>query len=75
MKILQAVPAADYCITIYFDNRHSVTLDMKSKLETVRFSGLRDEQMFRAVRTDGKAVHWPHGISLAVSEIIELVAK
>ncbi|SFM00741.1 MULTISPECIES: DUF2442 domain-containing protein [Sporomusaceae] len=75
MKILKAVPAAGYCITIYFDNHHSVTLDMKSKLETVRFSSLRDEQVFCAARTDGKAVYWPRGISMAVSEIIELIAK
>lgn len=75
MKIFKIVPAADYCITICFDNKHSVTLDMKGKLQTVRFSGLRNEQVFRAVQTDGKSLHWPGGLSMAVSEIIELVAK
>ncbi len=75
MKIFKVVSAADYCITICFDNNHSVTLDMKGKLQTARFSGLRNEQVFRAAQTDGKSVHWPGGTSMAVSEIIELVGK
>jgi hypothetical protein len=75
MKIVKVAPAADYCITIRFDNNHSVTLDMKGKLNTARFSGLRSEQAFRAAQTDGKSLHWPGGVSMAVSEIIELVGK
>lgn len=75
MKIIKAVPADDYCITVFFDNNHAVTLDMKGKLKTVRFSGLRSEQVFRAAQTDGKSLHWPGGISMAASEILELVAK
>jgi len=75
MKIIKAVPADDYHITVCFDNNHSVTLDMKGKLKTVRFSGLRSEQVFREAQTDGKSLHWPGGISMAVSEILELDAK
>ena len=75
MKIIKVVPADDYCITVFFDNNHSVTLDMKFKLNAVRFSGLRSKQVFCAAETDGKSLHWPGGISMAVSEILELVAK
>lgn len=75
MKIIKAVPADDYCITIFFDNNNSVTLDMKGKLKTIRFSGLRSEQVFRAAESDGKSLHWPGGISMAVSEILEFVVK
>ena len=75
MKIIKATPTDDYSITVCFDNSHSVTLDMKKKLQTVRFSGLDNEQTFRAVQTDGKSLHWPGGISMAVSEILELIAK
>lgn len=75
MKIIKVVPADNYCITIFFDNSHSVTLNMKAKLKTVRFSGLRSEPVFREAETDGKSLHWPGGISMAVSEILELVTK
>ncbi len=75
MKIIKAMPADNYCVTICFDNKQSVTLDMKGKLNAIRFSGLRSESVFRAAQTDGKSLHWPGGISMAVSEIIELVSK
>lgn len=75
MEIIKAVPADDYCITVCFDNSHSATLDMKKKLQTIRFSGLRNEQTFRAVQTDGKALQWPDGTSMSVNEIVELAAK
>lgn len=75
MKITKAVPADDYCITVWFDNNHSVTLNMKEKLKTIRFASLRREQVFRAARTDAKSLHWPGGISMAVSEILELARK
>jgi Protein of unknown function (DUF2442). len=75
MKITKVVPTDDYCIEVCFDNNHSVKLDMKAKLRTIRFSGLRSERVFYAVATDGKALHWPGGIAMSVSEIFELVAK
>jgi len=75
MKIIKAVPVDDYNITVCFDNNDSVTLDIKDKLKTVRFSGLRSERVFREAQTDGKSLHWPGGISMAVSEILELGEK
>lgn len=75
MKIITVSPAADYHIAVCFDNNHMVTLDMREKLQTLRFSDLRSEQMFRGVQTDGKALYWSGGISMSISEILELVAK
>lgn len=65
----------EYLVIILFDNGHSVTIDMKAKLHTVRFSELRDIQVFRAAKTDGKSVNWPGGISIALSEIMEILGK
>ena len=65
----------DYLVTVRFDNNHLVTIDMKKKLHTARFSELRDEQVFQAVKTDGKSVYWPGGIAISISEIIEIVTK
>lgn len=75
MKIITVSPAAAYHVIIGFDNNHMVTLDMREKLQTLRFSNLRNEQTFRDVQTDGKALYWPGGISMSISEILELVAK
>lgn len=75
VKIEELTIGADYIITVGFDNGHSVTLDMKKKLHTVRFSDLRNENVFGAAKTDGKAIYWPGGISVSVSEIIEILTK
>lgn len=73
MKILKVTPLDGYCITVFFDNNHSVIMDMKSKLHTVRFSELRNERLFKAVITDGRAILWVGGISIAISEIMEMI--
>ena len=74
-KITAVVPGEDYLVTVHFDNNNFVTIDMKGKLCTARFSELRDKQVFGAVKTDGKAVYWPGGISMSISEIIEVVTR
>ena len=74
-KIKEIAIGADYQVTVHFDNNHSVIIDMNTKLHTARFSELRNKQVFNAARTDGKSIHWPGGISIAISEILEIVTK
>lgn len=74
-KITEVTLSTDYLVTVRFDNGHTVTIDMKKKLHTARFSELRNERVFSAARTDGKAVNWPGGISISISEIVEIVTK
>jgi len=74
-KITEMILDADYRVTVRFDNNHSVTIDMKNKLHTARFSELRNGSVFNAAKTDGKAIHWPGGISITIHEIMEIVSK
>jgi len=74
-KITHVSLGEDYLLTVHFDNSHSVTIDMKKKLHTARFSELRALELFQAVKTDGKSVLWPGGISIAISELMEIVTK
>ncbi len=74
-KIIKVTTSGDYWITVKFDNNHSVRLDMKKRLHTARFSELRDIQVFNAAQTEGKSVQWPGGISLAISEMMEMIVK
>lgn len=74
-KITSVIPGEDYLLTVRLDNNHSVTLDMGKKLLTLRFSELRDTAVFRAAKTDGKAVYWPGGFSLDLDEIMETALK
>lgn len=70
-KITELILGEEYQITIQFANNQFVTLDMKSKLHTARFSELRNKQLFYMAKTDGKLVYWPDGISISISEIME----
>lgn len=74
-KILEVIPGADYFVTVRFDNNHMVVLDMKKKLDTLRFSELRDKTLFTVATTDGRFINWPCGISISVSEIMEILTK
>lgn len=74
-KIKEILIGADYQVIVRFDNSHSVTIDMNTKLHTARFSELRNRQVFIAASTDGKSIHWPGGISIAISEIMEIITK
>jgi hypothetical protein len=74
-KITGVTASDDYLLTVRLDNGSTVTLDLKKKLYTARFSDLRDRQSFAAARTDGKVIYWPGGLSLTIGELVEFVAK
>jgi hypothetical protein len=74
-KITEVILSDGYLLKVLFDNKQAAIIDMKKKLNTARFSELRDEKVFSAGKTDGKSVHWPGGLSIAVSEIMEMVTK
>jgi hypothetical protein len=62
-------------LTVRLDNGSAVTVDLEGKLRTARFSLLRDEAVFAAAATDGKAVYWPNGLSVDLDEILELAKR
>ena len=74
-KITEVILEEGYSVTVRFDDKPPVTVDMGKKLHTARFSELRDRLMFSEVKTDGKTVYWPGGISITISEIMEIVSK
>ena len=74
-KITEVAFGDDYILIVRFANRHAVLVDMSQRLHTARFSELRDPQVFHAAQTDGKLVCWPGGISMGVSELLEMISK
>lgn len=74
-KITSVIPGDEYLLTVRLDNNNSVTIDLKKKLLTIRFSELRDKVVFRAAKTDGRSVYWPGGFSLDLDEIMETAVK
>ena len=73
--IKKVVPKEDYCIDVLLDNGSSITLNMESRLGTLRFGLLADKAFFETVTTDGSYIRWDNKIEISVSEVFQLVRK
>ncbi len=73
-KIVNVIATADYRLTLYFDNNETIVLDMQGKLHTARFSDLKELSRFTAVKTDGRSILWPGGISISINEFLEIAS-
>ncbi len=64
----------DYKLLIELENGNSIILDMESKLDTLRFSILKNYDCFKSVKTDGCSVYWKNGmVRLSFNEILQML--
>lgn len=69
------VPIDGYCLKVHFNNGSSVTLNLESKLQTVRFGMLSNKEFFKRATTDGICIRWDNKIEISISEIFQLAQK
>lgn len=74
-RIIRAISKEDYCVEVLLENGSSVMLNLKSRLQTVRFGMLSDLELFSRVTTDGKYVRWDNKIEISIHEVFQLVQK
>lgn len=74
-KITGLVPQENYRIEVFLDNGSSVTLNLESRLETVRFGQLSDKSLFLRAVTDGDYICWDDKIEISVNELFQLAQK
>lgn len=74
-KITGLVPQDDYRIQVILDNGSSVTLNLESRLKTVRFGILADKELFKQATTDGCFIHWGESVEISVNELFQLAQK
>jgi hypothetical protein len=74
-EIKEVRPRADYQLEVLLSNGGSVTLNLKPKLQTIRFGLLRDEAFFRRAQTDGTVIRWGNKVELSAGEVFELIKK
>ena len=74
-EIKEVRPRADYQLEVLLTNGGSVTLNLRPKLETIRFGLLRDEAFFKQAETDGTVIRWGNKVELSASEVFELIKK
>lgn len=74
-KITGLVPQDDYRIEVILDNGSSVTLNLESRLQTVRFGILADKEFFKRAVTDGSYIRWDGEVEISVNELFQLAQK
>lgn len=76
MSLIKSVTARDhYCLEILLENGSSVTLNLESRVHTVRFGVLSDQAFFRQVDTDGIYIRWGKKVEISVDEVFQLAQK
>lgn len=74
-RIIKVVPRENYCIEIFLENGCSVVLNLASRLQTVRFGVLSDQELFSRATTDGNNVRWDRKVEISVNEVFQLAQK
>ncbi|MDR3542284.1 MAG: DUF2442 domain-containing protein [Desulfosporosinus sp.] len=74
-RIKSVVPKEGFCLEVILDNGSSVTLNLESRLQTVRFGMLSDKQFFKTATTDGICIRWDNKIEISISEVFQLAQK
>lgn len=73
--IKSVVAKEDYRLEVFLDNGSSITLNLESRLQTVRFGLLADKEFFRQATTDGSFIRWDNKIEISVNEVFQLAQK
>ncbi len=74
-EIKEVKPKENYQLEMLLTNGSSITLNLKSKLETIRFGLLRDEAFFNQAETDGTVIRWGSKVELSAGEVFEMIKK
>lgn len=74
-NITGLVPRDDYRLEVLLDNVSSVTLNLESRLETIRFGMLADKALFMRATTDGSFIRWDNKAEISVNELFQLAQK
>lgn len=73
--IKKVLPLDDYRLEIQLESGSSVRLNLKEKLQTMRFRLLLDNAFFNRVTTDGVCILWEDKIEISLSETLQLAHK
>jgi len=73
--IKKVVPLEDYKLEVQLENGCSVVFEMESRLKTLRFGMLMDEELFKKVTTDGVCIFWGNEVEISIHELFQMVQK
>ena len=59
----------------YLDNGSTITLNLKTRLKTLRFALLADPLFFARATTDGRFIRWDDKVEISLTELFQLAQK
>jgi hypothetical protein len=72
--ITSVVPLNDWRLFVEMETGSVIVVDMSRKLDTARYSDLRNPELFRSVTTDGDVVSWGSGrVTVTARELMDVV--
>lgn len=74
-QIIEVIPREDYCIEVALDNGSRIILNLKNRLETLRFGMLTNKELFYSVTTDGSYIRWGNEIEISINEVFQFAQK
>ena len=74
-RITSVMPKDNYKLEVFLDNDSSITLNLQTRLETVRFGMLADKEFFKQAATDGCCIRWDDKIEISLTEVFQLAQK
>jgi hypothetical protein len=66
---------AGYQLEALLDNGSSITLNLKPRLGTIRFTLLADHELFSKATTDGSFIRWGDKVEISVNKLFLLAQK
>lgn len=76
MNQIKSIAARDdYILEVLLENGSSINLNMKSRLNTLRFGMLAEKDFFKRAKTDGICIRWDNKIEISLSEVFQMAQK
>ena len=74
-QIVKVVPREERRLEVVLDNGSSIILNLESRLQTLRFGMLSDEELFYSAVTDGDYIRWGNELEISINEVFQLAQK
>jgi hypothetical protein len=65
----------NYRLEAHLDNGSTITLNLKTRLKTLRFAFLADPEFFARATTDGRFIRWGDKVEISLTELFQLAQK
>lgn len=75
LQIINTEAIAEYLLEIKFSNGTILILNLEDKVKTIRFSQLKDKELFRRVSSDGYSIRWNDLIEISAAEAFEIAQR